>query len=68
MSMHCSLIALALILPYGGHCFSLWLPSKVMRSFTHRIRLPASRNNVPQHIKMLPDSVIAAAVLTSVFF
>ena len=44
---------------YGGHCFSVWLPSKITRGFTHRIRLPASRNNVPQHIKMFPDSIIA---------
>ena len=41
---------------YGGHCFLVQLPSKVMRSFTHRIRLPASCNNAPQHITMFPDS------------
>ena len=41
--MHCSLIVLTLIL-YGGLCFSVQLPSKVM------LRFPASRNNVPQQI------------------
>ena len=35
----------------------VWLPSKVKRSFT-RIKLPALRNNIPQHVKMFPDSII----------
>ena len=30
MCMYCSFTVLALILLYGGHCFSEWLPSKVM--------------------------------------
>jgi len=47
MCMHCSHTVLALILLYGGHCFLVWLPAKVTHSFTHRIRLPASRNNAP---------------------
>ena len=51
---------LALILLYGGHCFLVQLSSKVTRSFTHRVRLPASRNNAPQHISMFPYSTIAA--------
>ena len=55
--MHWSLTVLALILLYGGHCFSVRLPSKVTCGFTHRVRLPASRNNVPQHIAI---SIIAA--------
>ena len=50
--MHCSLTVLALIFLYGGHCFSVWLPSKVTHGFPHRVRLPASRNNAPQHINM----------------
>ena len=49
-----------LILLYGGHFFSVWLLSKVTSGFTHHVRLPASCNNVPQHIKMFPDSTIAA--------
>ena len=58
--MHCSLTDLALILLYGGHCFSVWLPSKATRGFKHCDRLPTSRNNAPQHIMMLPDCIIAA--------
>jgi len=58
--MHWSLIVLALILLYGDHCFSVRLPSKVMRGFTHHIRLPASRNNAPQHIAIFPDAIMAA--------
>ena len=58
--MHCSLIVLALILLYGGHCFSVWLPSKVTHSFTHRVRLPASCNNARQHSTKFSDSIIAA--------
>ena len=50
-----------LSLIYGGHCFLVWLPSKVMRGFTHHVRFPTSRNNAPQHIKMFPDSLIAAS-------
>ena len=49
MCMHWSLTVLALILLYGGHCFSVGLPSKVTSGFTHRVRFPASRNNAPQH-------------------
>ena len=60
MCMHWSLIVSALILLYGGHCFSVRLPSKVMRDFTHCVRLPASRNNAPQHIAIFPDAIIAA--------
>ena len=48
--MHWSLTVLVLILLYGGHCFSVWLPSNVTRSFTHRVRLPASHNNAPKLI------------------
>ena len=55
--MHWSLTVLAVILLYGGHCFSVQLPSKVTRGFTHCVRLPASRNNAPQHIAI---SIIAA--------
>ena len=55
-----TLTVLALILLYGGHCFSVRLPSKVMHGFTHCVRFPASHNNVPQHITMFPDSTIAA--------
>ena len=58
--MHCSLTVLALIPLYGGHCFSVWLPEKVTHSFLHHVRLPASHNNAPQHMKMFPDSIIAA--------
>jgi len=54
--MLCSLTVLALIFLYDGHCFLVQLPSKVTLSFTHRVRLPVSCNNVPQHIKMFPDS------------
>ena len=35
--MHCSLTVLALILYYGGHCFSEQLPSKITHSFTRCI-------------------------------
>jgi len=42
--MHCSLTVLALILLYGGHCFSVWLPLKVT------LRLSASCNNAPQEM------------------
>ena len=58
--MHWSLTVLALILLYGGHCFSVWLPSKVTRGFTHHVRLPASHNNAPQHIVIFPDAIMAA--------
>ena len=58
--MHWSLTVLALILLYGGHCFSVRLPSKVMRGFTHHVRLPASCNNVPQQIAIFPDAIMAA--------
>ena len=57
--MRCSLTVLALILLYGGHCFLVQLPSKVTCSFTHRVGLLASCNNVPQHIMMFPDSIVA---------
>ena len=53
--MHCYLILL-----YGGHCFSVWLPAKVTLGLPHHIRLTASFNNVPQPVTMLPDSMIAA--------
>ena len=57
----CSHTVLALILLCGGHCFSVRQPSEVTRGFTHRIRLLASCNNVPQCIiTMFPDSTIAA--------
>ena len=52
------LTVLALVLLNDGHCFSVQLLSKVTRGFTHCIRLPASRNNVPHHITMFPDSII----------
>ena len=55
--MHCSLTVLALILLCGGHCFLVWLPSKVTRDFIHRVRLPTSRNNVLYHITMFPGGV-----------
>ena len=58
--MHRSLTVLALILLYGGHCFSVWLPAKVTHSFTHRVRLPASCNNAPQLIMMFLVSIIVA--------
>ena len=58
--MHCPLTVLALILLYGGHCFSVWLPSKVTHGFTHYIRLSASHNNVPHHTTMLTHSIIPA--------
>ena len=60
--MHCSLTVLALILLYSGYCFSVRLPSKVMHGFTNlvRLKLQASRNKVPQHIKMFPECIIAA--------
>jgi len=45
---------LALILLYGGHCFLVQLPSKVM------LRFPASHNNAPQHMTMFPGSAITA--------
>ena len=48
------LTVLALILLYGGHCSSVWLPSKVT------LRLPASRNNAPKHTMMFPSSLITA--------
>jgi len=64
--MHCSLKVLALFLLYGGHCFSVWLPAKATHGFTHRIKLPASCNNAPQHITMLHDSIIAASWCLSV--
>ena len=57
MCMHFSLTILALILPYGGHCFSIQLPSKVTRGYAHRVRLPESHNNAPQYIS---DCTIAA--------
>ena len=63
MCMHCSLTVLALILLYGGCCFTVRLPSKVMCSCTHRVRLPASCNNVPQNIKMFPDSIIHSCLM-----
>ena len=53
-----SLIVLALILLYGGHCFSVWLPSKVTHSLTHQVRFHTlSRfshieSGFPLHIKM----------------
>ena len=63
--MHCCLTVLALIsaliLLYGSHCFSVWLPAKVMHGFTHRVRLPVSHNNVPPTHKMFLDSIIAAS-------
>jgi len=58
--MYCSLTDLALILLHGGNCFSVRLTSKIMRSFSHHVRLPASRNNVPQCIMMFPDTITAA--------
>ena len=60
LCMHHSLTVLALILLYGSHCFSIQLPSKVTRGFTHHIRLPASRNNAPRHIVIFPDAIRAA--------
>ena len=48
---------------YGGHCLSVRLPSKVTRSFTHRVRLPALRNNVPQHFAIFPDAIIHCSCL-----
>jgi len=59
--MHWSLTVLVLILPYGGHCFSVRLLAKVMHGFTHHVRLPASRNNVPQLITMFLVSIIVAS-------
>ena len=41
--MHCSLTVLALILLYGGHYFSVGLPSKITQCF-------------PQCMIMFPDS------------
>ena len=49
--------------PQFGHYYChhpTRLPSKVTRSFTHRVRLPASHNNVLQHIAIFPDGIIAA--------
>jgi len=46
--------------PLCGHYFSVWLPSKVTRSFTHCVRLPASCNNALRHIAIFLDAVIAA--------
>ena len=54
--MRCSHTVVALILLYGGYCFSVWLSA---HSFPHHFGLPASHNNVPQPIMMFPDSVIA---------
>ena len=61
--LHCSFKVLALILPYGGHCFLVRLLSKVMHGFPHHcpVRLPASLNNVPQHM-MFPDSIITILI------
>ena len=55
MCMHYSLVVLALILLYGGHCFSVQLPSSITHSFSHHVRLPASHNNAPQHMTMFPN-------------
>ena len=44
---------LALIFLYGGHCFSVWLPSKVTQALPNHVSC-----NAPQHMTMFPDSII----------
>ena len=51
---HCSLSVFSF--DPCGHCFSIWLPSKV----TFTLRLLHIRNNAPQCMRMFPDSVITA--------
>ena len=52
--MHCSLTVLALILLYGGHCSSVRFPPKVT------LRLPASRNNMPQQMTIVLGIIVTA--------
>jgi len=49
--MHSSVTVLTLI-HYGGNCFSVRLPLKVM------LQLTVLRNNEPQHITMFPDVIM----------
>ena len=53
---YCSLTVLALISIYGGHCFSVHLPSKLT------LRLPVSHNNVLQHTNKFKNSLTAKSV------
>ena len=71
--MHDSLIVLALIFLYGGHCFIICMAaikghtqvSHITSGFLHHVRHHASRilHHIimhPQHIKIYPNSVIIA--------
>ena len=71
--MHCSLTALALILLYGGHCSSVWFPSKVMlrfphimSGFLHHVRLLPSHNNTQQQMMISLDIIVTAKWLLPV--
>jgi len=70
--MHWSLTVLALILLYGGHCFSALKDHKRVSHFAsgfpHHVSLATERagrlgqtsNNAPQHIAIFPGAIIAA--------